>query len=132
MKNTVEIGEALRAYLMTKASTQKEIADMLGISPQHLSNYFRGVEQISRKVADRIVELWPEIRHAFLMSGDGELLNSAPIQHVNNSGQISGGIVNVQEGAALRQQVADLQARLEKSEQEKARLLGIIETITTK
>lgn len=74
MKTQQEIGAELREYLLTKVATQRELAARLGISAAHLSNYLRGTERISRKVADRIVELWPEVREAFILTGDGPLL----------------------------------------------------------
>lgn len=75
MKTTQEVAAELREYLLTKVPTQRELAARLGISPTHMSNYLRGSERISRKVADRIVELWPEIREAFILTGDGPLLH---------------------------------------------------------
>ena len=134
MKNQQEIGDELRAYLLTKMRTQKDIADKIGCSPQHLSNYFRGAERISRKVADRIVELWPEIREAFILTGDGPLLHGGHV-HTIHSVTNSTNIVNgdgIAGDAALRQQLEDLQAQLEREREEKARLLGIVETLTTK
>lgn len=70
-KNQSQIAEELRTYLLTKVRTQRELADKIGVSQTHLSNYLRGSERISRKVADRIVELWPEVREAFILTGDG-------------------------------------------------------------
>ena len=135
MKTQQEIAAELREYLLTKERTQKEIAEKVGVSTAHMSNYLRGAERISRKVADRIVELWPEIRLAFILSGDGPLLHGGgPIQHlerVTNSGQIVNGPM-YSEDAALRKQVADLTRELERDREEKARLLGIIETMTGK
>lgn len=135
MKTQQEIGAELREYLLTKASTQRELADKIGVSSPHLSNYLRGTERISRKVADRIVELWPEIREAFLLTGDGPLLhgggNVQHLERVTNSGQIVNGPM-YSEDAALRKQVADLTRELEREREQNARLLGIIETMTGK
>lgn len=132
MKSTQEVAAELREYLLTKVPTQRELAARLGISPTHMSNYLRGSERISRKVADRIVELWPEIREAFILTGDGPLLRGGVnINQANNTNTGDGaGAIHLGGDEALRQQVADLTARLERAEEEKARLLGIIETIT--
>lgn len=134
MKTQREIAEELRKYLLTKERTQKDLAEKIGISTAHLSNYLRGQERISRKVADKIVELWPEIRLAFLLSGEGAITSGQPIQHlhhINNSGQILNASV-MNEDAALRAEVAQLRAQLDREREEKERLLGIIETITGK
>jgi transcriptional regulator with XRE-family HTH domain len=132
MKTQQEIAEELRQYLLTKERTQRELAEKIGISTAHLSNYLRGTERISRKVADRMVELWPEIRLAFLLSGDGPLLrgggNFQHLERVTNSGSI----VNGGTDAALVAEVQSLREQLERERAEKARLLGIIETMTGK
>lgn len=129
-KNQPQIAEELRTYLLTKVRTQRELADKIGVSQTHLSNYLRGSERISRKVADRIVELWPEIREAFILTGDGELLYGH-VQHLENV-KNSGSIVNVAADSNLRAEVVELRAALERERTEKERLLGIIETLTTK
>lgn len=134
MKTQQEIAEELRKYLLTKERTQKDLAEKIGISTAHLSNYLRGQERISRKVADKIVELWPEIRLAFLLSGEGSITAGPSVQHlhhINNSGQILNGSV-MNEDAALRAEVAQLRDQLQRERDEKARLLSIIETMTGK
>ena len=134
MKNQQEVAAELREYLLTKVRTQTELAEKIGCSKSHISNYLRGAERISRKVADRIVELWPEIREAFILTGDGPLLHGGHI-HTIHSVTNSTNIVNgdgIAGDAALRQQLEDLQAQLEREREEKARLLGIVETLTTK
>lgn len=134
MKSQQEIGAELREYLLTKVATQRELAARLGISATHLSNYLRGTERISRKVADRIVELWPEVREAFILTGDGPMLHgNVSINQTHNTNTGDGaGAIHIVADEALRQQVADLQRELERERQEKARLLGIIETMTGK
>lgn len=112
-KSQIEIGLALRDYLLTKERTQRDLAEKIGISTAHLSNYLRGAERISRNVAERIVEIWPEIRIAFLLSGDGDLL--AP-----------------RVAAARPDELASLREQLAQKTAENARLLGIIEKLTDK
>lgn len=132
MKSQQEIGAELREYLLTKVSTQRELAKKLGISATHLSNYLRGTERISRKVADRIVELWPEIREAFVLTGDGALLRGGVnINNTNNTNTGDGaGAIHVGSDELLRAEVQQLRQQLEREREEKARLLGIIETMT--
>ena len=132
MKTQQEIGAELREYLLSKEATQRELAEKIGVSAPHLSNYLRGSERISRKVAERIVELWPEIREAFLLTGDGPLLRGGVhIQQTHNTNNGDGsGCIHVGSDEVLRQQVADLQRELEREREQNARLLGIIETMT--
>ena len=116
-KTQQQIGEELRDYLLTKERTQRDLADRIGVSPTHLSNYLRGAERISRKVAERIVELWPEIRLAFLLSGDGSLTEAPRV---------------VSSGPSLADEVTSLREQLERKSRENDRLLGIIEKLTEK
>ena len=53
-KTQQQIGEELRDYLLTKERTQRDLAEKIGVSPTHLSNYLRGAERISRKVAEQL------------------------------------------------------------------------------
>lgn len=133
MKTQQEIAAELREYLLTKERTQRELAEKIGISGTHLSNYLRGSERISRKVADRIVELWPEIREAFILTGDGPLLHGTmSINQHHNSGPVSVTGNAIQGDAALAAENARLREQLEREREEKARLLGIIETMTSR
>ena len=119
-KTQFEIASELRDYLLTKERTQRDLADKIGVSTAHLSNYLRGAERISRKVADRIVELWPEIRLAFILSGDGSLLEHAPAPAPKGDAD------------ALKAENLQLRAELARKSQENDRLLGIIEKLTEK
>ena len=119
-KTQFEIASELRDYLLTKERTQRDLADKIGVSTAHLSNYLRGAERISRKVADRIVELWPEIRLAFILSGDGSLLENAPAPAPKGDAD------------ALKAENLQLRAELARKSQENDRLLGIIEKLTEK
>ena len=116
-KTQQEIANELRDYLLTKERTQRELADKIGVSTAHLSNYLRGAERISRKVAERIVELWPEVRLAFILSGDGSLLDAQTREPAQT---------------AAVDEVAHLRELLEKKSRENDRLLGIIEKLTEK
>lgn len=134
MKTQQEIGAELREYLLTKVATQRELAARLGISATHLSNYLRGTERISRKVADRIVELWPEVREAFILTGDGPLLRGGvhiEQKHNTNNGD-GAGAIHIGSDEVLRAENDQLRQQLERERAEKERLLGIIETMTGK
>lgn len=125
-----QVAEDLKKYLLTKYRTQREMANRIGVSYGHISNYLGGKERISHNVADRIHELHPEVSVAYLLTGEGSLLSPGNIQHlerVNNSGNIvnGGSAALAVENAQLREQLAQVRA-------EKDRLLGIIETLTSK
>lgn len=122
-------GENLRNYIKNKALSQKEAAEKIGISTPHLSNLLSGKDSMGYIVVKKICAAFPELSPTYLLNGEGPLVGGGNIQHLQHVTN-SGSIVNVGGDEALRAQVADLQARLEKSEEEKARLLGIIETMT--
>lgn len=42
MKTTQEIAAELREYLLSKERTQRDIAEKIGVSTAHISNYLRG------------------------------------------------------------------------------------------
>lgn len=132
--NQQQIADALREYLLTKERSQRDIAQKIGKSPAHISNYLRGAERISRQVAERIVELWPEIRLAFLLSGDGPLLHGQSVQHLDHvtigGNNMNGSTINGDQALALEN--AQLREQLAKAQAEKDRLLGIIDNLTKK
>lgn len=133
-----KVAEDLRKFLMERNRTQREIAKKLGCSPSHISNYLRGEERISRKVADKLKELYPELNKGYLMTGDGSLLIGGVqvrrIDQSHNSGNIANGgdIRQISGDAVLAVENAQLRERLEQARSEKDRLLGIIETLTAK
>lgn len=132
--NQQQIADALRDYLLTKERSQRDIARKIGKSPAHISNYLRGAERISRQVAEKIVELWPEVRLAFLLSGDGPLLHGQSVQHLEHvtigGNNLNGSTINGDQALALEN--AQLREQLAQERAEKQRLLGIIEGLTAK
>lgn len=133
--NQQQIADALREYLLTKEPSQREVARKLGKSPAHISNYLRGSERISRAVADKIVELWPEIRLAFLLSGDGPLLNAGAVQIQNVDRSPNSTILQAgrdAEVAMLREQLDREREARSRAEAQVADLTGIIANLTKK
>ena len=131
MDTIQERGEALRRYIKSRGMTQKEAAEKIGITAPHMANILNGRDGMGQKKVAKIVAAFPEISEAYLLTGHGELTPGIHIQqhHNNNTGDVA---VHIGGDAALRQQLEDLQAQLEREREEKARLLGIVETLTTK
>lgn len=134
-----KIAEDLRKFLMERNRTQREVARKLDCSPSHISNYLRGEEAISRRIADRLKELYPELNKGYLLTGEGALLaggiQARRIDQAHNSGNIvngSGEIRQITGDASLASENAQLREQLEQARAEKDRLLGIIETLTKK
>lgn len=135
MATIQERGEALRRYIKSLGLTQKEAAEKIGISAPHMANLLNGRDGMGQKKVGRICAAFPELSATYLLTGRGELLPGTHIQHldhVNNSGSIVNGTSALSSDAALKAEVYQLREELTREREEKARLLGIIETITTK
>lgn len=126
--------EALRAYFDKYGIPRKDVCEKTGCASGTMSNILNGRFGISKKMAHALAKVYG-FDVTFLLSGEGELFAPAGIRiaphHNTNTGD-GAGAINVNADAALRQQVADLQRELERERAEKARLLGIIETMTGK
>lgn len=124
-------GEALRRYIKSRGLTQREAAAKIGISAPHLANLLNGRDSMGHLVVQKIITAFPELNPTYLLTGEGALNCTSNIQHlerVSNSGNIVNGVAD----AALVAEVQALREQLERERAEKTRLLGIIETITTK
>ena len=132
MDNIVTRGDNLRRYFKSKGLTQKEAAKRIGISAPHMANLLNGRDGMGQKKVGKIVAAFPELSEAYLLTGNGQLVpgvaNTQHLDHVTNSGNI----VNGGADAALVAEVKSLREQLAQERAEKDRLLGIIETITTK
>ena len=126
--------EAVREYFDKNGIPQKDICEATKASKTTISNMLAGRFGISKKMAHALAKVYG-FDVVFLLSGEGELFPPQGIriaQHHNTNTGDGAGAINVNADAALRQQVADLQRELERERAEKARLLGIIETMTGK
>ena len=124
MDDKVTRGEALRQYIKGRGFSQREAADKIGMAPSHFANLLNAKEAIGFTAARKICAAFPEVSQEYLLLGKGQLLKgpdpvmaAAPAAHGD---------------AALLKEVENLREQLERERSEKARLLGIIETITTK
>lgn len=133
MDTIQERGEALRRYIKSKGLTQKEAAQMVGISAPHMANLLNGRDGMGQKKVGKIVAAFPELSESYLLTGKGTLTggNVQHLEHVTNSGQIVNGSI-MDTDVALRAEVKQLREQLDREREEKARLLGIIETMTNR
>lgn len=126
--------DELRKYFDKHGIKQREICEATGSSHSTVSNILSGRFGISKDMAHTLAKVYG-FDVIFLLSGEGELFPPHGIRiaphHNTNTGD-GAGAINVNADATLRQQVADLQRELERERAEKARLLGIIETMTGK
>ena len=122
------IARELKEYIRKKGLTQKEAADKIGVSPSHLANLLNARESIGFASARRICDAFPEISTQFLLLGEGQLLQSSPLQIQNVDRSPNSTINQVSRDA----EVAQLREQLAQANEEKARLLGIIESMTKK
>lgn len=124
--------DAIRDYFHENGISNRDVAERLGVHEGSVSNILSGRYGISKKIAARLTDLYG-FNMRFLMTGEGSLLPPGGVriaQHHNTNTGDGAGAIHLGGDAALRQQVEDLQRELEREREEKARLLGIIETMT--
>ena len=128
--------DAVRAYIDEHGIKQKHLAEICQVTPGTMSSILSGRNVFSRDVALRLVEKFGFDMN-FLMTGQGSLF-PVPGAHVrrldqaNNKGNIVNGSGVISADAALAVENAQLREQLAQANAEKARLLGIIETLTNK
>lgn len=129
--------DAVRAYITKHGIKQKHLAEICEVTPATMSSILAGRYPISREVALRLTEKFGFDIH-FLLTGQGELFpipgaTFRRINQPNNSGQIvnGSGAISIASDSAAAVEIAQLREQLEREREEKARLLGIIETLTT-
>ena len=118
--------DAVKAYIEEHGLVQKDIAQQMGISPASLNNLLNGRDNIGKRRAQRLHELFG-FDVVFLLTGEGSLF-SGPIRHVevsHNSGS-SRNTVNVGESP----DAAALKSKIEALEKENAWLRQMVEKLT--
>ena len=121
-----EQSDAVKAYIEEHGLVQKDIAQQMGISPASLNNLLNGRDNIGKRRAQRLHELFG-FDVVFLLTGEGSLF-SGPIRHVevsHNSGS-SRNTVNVGESS----DAAALKSKIEALEKENAWLRQMVEKLT--
>lgn len=114
-------GENLRRYFKQLGLTQKEAAGRIGISAPHIANLLNGRDGMGQKKVSRICAAFPEISETYLLTGIGVLVPGDA-----NAKRTYG----TPGDEALLAEISNLREQLERERGEKARLLGIIETMT--
>lgn len=107
------------------------------MNPTYVNDVKKGkTRRISDKIADKIIEQWPELSKIWILTGEGEMLTSSNTneqQNVRVGGDniVNGSIKNTSspEDAARYDRLISL---LEKEHEERSRLLAIIENLTNK
>ncbi len=130
--------EAVREYFDKNGILQKDVCEALGLHSGTLSNILSGRYGISKKTAQKMAAVYG-FDISYLLTGEGTLIapggfHARRIDQSHNSGNIAnGGAINTIAGdSALAVENAQLREQLEQAKEEKARLLGIIETLTKK
>lgn len=124
--------DALREYFHENGISNRDLAAKLGKHEATISNILSGKYGISRETATKLVDVFG-FSMRFLLAGEGQLVPPGGIRinqtHNTNTGDGAGAI---HVDASLQAENAQLRAALERERTEKERLLGIIETLTTK
>lgn len=83
-------------------SSDKRFADTIGVTPQSFYDIKKGKQRVSRGIVDKIVEHYPQFNAAYILSGEGDMLNS-PAESANHTapGDSSRYIAHLEEEIAL-------------------------------
>lgn len=113
--------DALREYFKSHGIRQREVCEVLGLTPATISNLLAGRYPISKNVARRLADKYG-LSFMFILTGDGTLIPPAGVQLAQ-----AGAAQNSSGAGAKDDEVARLREQLEAERLEKHRLLGIIE-----
>lgn len=70
----METPEIITKVLETLGINGKEFADQIGVTPTQIYDYQRGrIRRISPKVADKILEVYPQFNRTWLLAGTGAM-----------------------------------------------------------
>ena len=70
--------ERIRTIMQDQHMSQQEFADFIGSSPATLSSIFNGRTHPSLKIYEQIVSKLPTLNPNWLLTGTGDMYNSAP------------------------------------------------------
>ena len=100
----------------------RQFALETGISEEQISKLLKGKRNsVTGKVADKVLEHYPEISRAWLLSGEGDMLNNVS---VSGDGNIANGNGNT---AHVGVSASDIVKQLDVKDEQIDRLLAIIE-----
>lgn len=109
--------------------SNREFASKVGISLSALSRYLNDeYKTVSHRLADKIVESYPDISRVWLLTGDGEMLKSVNIEGSGNIANGNGNTAHVGVSASdLVKQLEVKDEQIRKGNSQIDRLLAIIE-----
>lgn len=73
--NMVNSAEILKILIESKNINYSQLAKSLKILPQNLYDIKSGKAKLSRRLADLIVTVYPDISRSWLLTGEGNMLN---------------------------------------------------------
>lgn len=118
--------EAVKSYFEEHGLVQKDIAERMGISPASLNNMLKGRDNIGKRRAQKLHELFG-FDIVYLLTGQGTLFGSGVNQRIeapNNSGSI--------QQTNETSDVAALKTRIKSLEEENAWLRSMVDKMTSK
>lgn len=108
----------------------RQFALETGLSETQLSKFLKGgFQSVSGKVADKILEHYPQVSRSWLLSGEGDMLKSVRVEGSGNAtvnGDHSTATIGV-DGSRLLDQLDRKDEQIRNSTEQVNRLLAIIE-----
>lgn len=132
------IGRKLKEHFDSVGITQKEIAELIGVSSQYINAVFNDRKTLGKKNAEKLANLFG-LSISFLLTGEGEMLaspsqqvigdhNNATANNVSGDGNHVGNISTDNQIISKALDEIAAQRRLtEKAHEQIDRLLNIIE-----
>lgn len=117
MANNTTLSERItKIRLLLCDGNNQKFADAIGVTKQSASSFCHGKKSIGSTNIDRILEAFPQVRRAWLMCGDGEMLNDN-VQQVQQEDQ----------PANLVSEISRLLTLLENKDRQIERLIALLE-----
>lgn len=98
-------------------------AKNIGVKYQRILDIQNGkTQKVSSNVADLIIEKYPQFNRIWILTGDGDMLKSAPIQNAvgDNNTQVAGNGNNVNNASTIDKALDKITEQLSKSQNEVA------------
>lgn len=86
MENITKTVERIAYFVDKKGISLNKFSQQLGVSNSYFSKMIKNRASVGSDIIENILRLYPELNTNWLLTGDGEMLNSAEVGGGNNAG----------------------------------------------
>lgn len=120
--------EELRKHFRSLKITQKVIAEKMGVTPAYINAIFTGKTELGKKNAEKLQELFG-ISSAWLLTGEGNMIIGNASMEGNQIAVAGRDAINNNNHP---QTIEELVSIIKKDQEQRDRLIAIIEKLTNK